>query len=484
MLFNSYAFIFGFLPVALIGYYLLNRFNQITLGKVWLILASLYFYSFWSLKNLPLLCGSIIVNYFIGHALHSELSWISKKNLFRLGVIFNLGLLGFFKYADFAIWNINWLFELKINPIIAALPLGISFFTLQQIAFLVDSYEGLTEEKSFIDYAFFVSFFPQLVSGPIVHYGQLMPQIEDQANKRFNTHHFSLGIFLFCLGLVKKVLISEAFASFAKTGFDEATSLDLLAAWKTSLSYTFQLYFDFSGYTDMAIGIGHMFNVKLPQNFNSPYRSKTIIEFWSRWHMTLSQFITTYVFTPIVRAMPKINFRNTMIATFLAMFISGVWHGAGWTFVIYGMLHGAALIINHNWKKKKKKLPGWLAWFITFNFVNVSFVIFRAKSIEDAWKVFRGMIGADGVVVPKIGIKSVGMLKDYGFKLGAYLKPDDYFMLAVLAGSFWAVLKLKNSLEWEKTFKPETRLALACAFGFVLCLFGMNRITEFIYFNF
>ena len=170
-----------------------------------------------------------------------------------MGLVFNLGLLGFFKYADFVIWNINWLFELKLNPLVAVLPLGISFFTLQQIGFLVDSYEGLAEEKSFIDYAVFVSFFPQLVSGPIVHYGHLMPQIENKENKRFNLDQFSLGIFLFCMGLTKKVLISEAFSSFAKPGFDEASTLDFLAAWKTSLSYTFQLYFDFSGYTDMAL---------------------------------------------------------------------------------------------------------------------------------------------------------------------------------------------------------------------------------------
>lgn len=470
MLFNSYAFIFTFLPIALLGYYTLNHLKQITLGKMWLVLASLYFYSYFTYKNLPLLIGSILVNYVIGHFLHKNIS--GKQMLFRLGLIFNIGLLCFFKYAGLVGFGA------------IALPLGLSFFTLQQIGFLVDSYEGLAEEKSFLDYTVFVSFFPQLISGPIVHYNLLMPQIQNQDNKRFHLDQFSLGIFIFCIGLVKKVLISEAFAGWARPGFDEISSLDLLLAWKTSLSYTFQLYFDFSGYTDMAIGIGHMFNVKLPHNFNSPFKSKSVIEFWSRWHMTLSQFINTYIFTPLVRAMPKINFQNTMIATFIAMFIAGVWHGAGWTFVVYGALHGAALVVNHIRKKKKKKFPGWFAWFLTFNFINISFVIFRAKTLPDAWKVLKGMAGFSGVVLPKVGIKSVGALKEFGWKMGSYLYPDDYVMILMMIGAFWAIHKLQNSSELEKNFKPQTKVAIACGVAFALCLFGMNRITEFIYFNF
>lgn len=466
MLFNSYAFIFAFLPVALLGYFTLNHFKQITLSKCWLIGASLYFYTYFTYKNLPILLISLCTNYVIGHFLHKGTKRISKLNLFRIGLVFNIGLLSFFKYSGFL------------------LPLGLSFFTLQQIAFLIDSYEGLAEEKTFIDYAVFVSFFPTLISGPIVHYQHLMPQIESTENKRFNLNQFSTGIFIFCLGLTKKVLISEAFASWAKPGFDEALSLDFLAAWKTSLSYTFQLYYDFSGYTDMAIGIGHMFNVKIPQNFNSPFRSKSIIEFWSRWHMTLSQFINTYLFTPLVRAMPKINFRNTMIATFIAMFIAGIWHGAGWTFVLYGVLHGAALVVNHMWKKRKKKLPPWLAWFITFNFVNITFIVFRAKELKDAGKVLLGMMGLTGVMIPKMIIKSVGPLKQFGWKMGTYLQPDDYFLMVLFLGAFYIMHKAKNSLELEKEFKPSTKVAVACGIAFVFCLFGMNRITEFIYFNF
>lgn len=484
MLFNSYVFIFIFLPIAVLGYFSLNHLNKVTWAKAWLIGCSLYFYSFWSMKNLPLLLLSITINFLIARGLRKDTIKISKSALFKIGLFFNIGLLCFFKYADFAIYNINWLLELKINPMIAVLPLGISFWTLQQIAYLMDSYEGLTEEKPFIDYAVFVSFFPQLISGPIVHYGQLMPQIENPENKKFKVDQFTLGIFLLCLGLVKKVLISEAFASWSKFGFDQAETLDLLAAWKTSLSYTFQLYYDFSGYTDMAIGIAHMFNIQLPQNFNSPFRSKTIIEFWSRWHMTLSQFIGTYIFTPIVRAMPKIDFRNTMIATFVSMFIAGIWHGAGWTFTLYGIFHGLALVVNHIWKKKKKKLPNWLAVFITFNFVNFTFVIFRAKTVSDAIKVYKGMIGLTGVVVPKIGVKSVGFLNAYGFSIGSYLKPNDYFMIAMFLGTIYVTRKMDNSLTLEKKFTPTPRLAVICGFAFVLCLFGMNRITEFIYFNF
>jgi D-alanyl-lipoteichoic acid acyltransferase DltB (MBOAT superfamily) len=466
MLFNSYAFIFAFLPIALIGYFVINSTRHYTLGKYWLLAASLYFYTYFSFKNLPILALSILTNFFLSTLFHRELTWISKKTLFRFGLVFNIGLLCFYKYSGFL------------------LPLGLSFFTLQQVAFLVDSYEGLSEKKDFLDYAVFVAFFPTLISGPMVHNQKLIPQIEDKTNKHFSMNSLSIGLFLFCLGLTKKVLLSEAFAGWAKPGFDEALSLDFFAAWKASLSYTFQIYFDFSGYSDMAIGLGRMLNVQLPQNFNSPFKSKSIIEFWTRWHITLSQFINTYLFTPIVRSMPKINFRNTMIATFLSMFIAGVWHGAGWTFVLYGALHGLALVVNHLWKKRKKKLPSWLAWLITFHFANVAFVIFRAKSLDDSFKVLKGMVGASGVIVPKIGIKSVGILKDYGFKMGGYLLPDDYFFLLLMLGCFVAIFKVKNSLELEKGFHPTTKIAMACALSFVLCLFGMNKITEFIYFNF
>jgi phosphoglycerol transferase MdoB-like AlkP superfamily enzyme len=234
----------------------------------------------------------------------------------------------------------------------------------------------------------------------------------------------------------------------------------------------------------MAIGIGHMFNLRLPQNFNSPFRSKSVIEFWTRWHITLSQFIGTYVFTPMLRAMPKITFRNTMIATFLSMLLAGVWHGAGGTFVIYGALHGLGLVANHRWKKKKKRLPGWLAWFLTFNFVNLTLVVFRARTLADAGKVLAGMLGFSGVVVPKIGVKSVGPLKDFGFEIGTYLYPNDYLLILALVATFFVIHRSRNSLELEAQVRPGGKLGVVAGVAFVVCLFGMNRITEFIYFNF
>jgi alginate O-acetyltransferase complex protein AlgI len=484
MLFNSYFFIFAFLPITLLGYFLFNYFNKNNFAKVWLILASLYFYSYWNIHNLFLLISSILINFFLVQFLHKDGKEIPRKLLFRAGILFNLGLLGFFKYADFALWNLSWLLNIKTTPLGLLLPLGISFFTLQQIASLVDSYEGMGEEKNFLDYCLFVTFFPQLISGPITRYSHLMPQFNKEENKFFNSDKLALGIFIFCLGLMKKILLSDTFALWAKPGFDELASLDFLAAWKTSLSYTFQLYFDFSGYTDMAIGVGYMFNLKLPQNFNSPLRSKSVIEFWSKWHITLSLFITTYVFTPIVRSMPKITFKNTMIATLLAMLISGVWHGAGWTFVLYGFFHGSALVINHLWKKRKKKLPYGIAWLLTFNFINFTMIFFRAKNVSDAIKVLRGMLGLDGFVIPRIGIKSVGFLNDYGFKMGTYLYPADYFLIISFILTFYIIFNFKNSLEMEKITRPNAKLGFFCGIGFVLCLFGMNRITEFIYFNF
>jgi len=402
MLFNSYIFILLFLPATLLGYFLLNRFRLILAGKIYLLAASLFFYSWWKISYLPLLLSSILFNYLIARVLiiGCDRKWPHRfrKSIFIIGILFNVSLLGFFKYMDFFIGNVNQFFQYDFNLLHLVLPLAISFFTLQQIAFLVDVYEGLTREQRLIDYALFVSFFPQLIAGPIVHHNNMMPQFARLRNKTFQDKNFALGLFTFAVGLFKKVAIADAFAFWATSGFDHTPTLNFIEAWVTSLSYTFQLYFDFSGYTDMAVGLGLMFNIKIPNNFNSPYRSASIIDFWKRWHITLTNFITTYVYTPLVRCLGNITFSKSLAALLLAMFISGFWHGAGWTFVIWGLLHGLALCLNHFWRKRKLKLPRLLAWLLTFNFVNISFVIFRARQWPDALKVLQGMFGFNEIV--------------------------------------------------------------------------------------
>ncbi|THB68581.1 MAG: MBOAT family protein, partial [Gammaproteobacteria bacterium] len=281
--------------------------------------------------------------------------------------------------------------------------------------FLVDSYEGLVREKSFLNYSIFVVFFPQLIAGPIVHHGEMMPQFKDSENKGISMENIKKGFMIFSIGLFKKIIIADTFAVWATEGFDVIPNLGFIDAWITSFSYTFQLYFDFSGYTDMAVGAALFFNIALPKNFNSPYKATGIIDFWKRWHITLTNFITTYIYTPIIRSLDRVTFTKAMAATFLTFMIAGLWHGASWTFVVFGGLHGIGLVVNHVWKKKVKiKLGKVLSWVITINFVNITFVFFRATNFHDAIKVLKGMVCFD------LSLGKVDLMSAF-YVLGAFI---------------------------------------------------------------
>lgn len=490
MLFNSYIFIFGFVPITFFVYFYLNKKGFKTSSKVWLVFASLFFYSWWNIAYLPLILLSICVNYILSRIMlnyvEERSSIFSKKTFLYIGLIFNISLLGYFKYRDFFIENINMILGTNFELLHLALPLGISFFTLQQIAFLVDSYEGLVKEKSFINYANFVTFFPQLIAGPIVHHLEMMPQFAEDEKKRINYENISKGIFIFSIGLFKKVIIADTFAKWADMGFDNALSLNFFEAWATSLSYTFQIYFDFSGYMDMAIGVALLFNIKLPINFNSPYRATGVIDYWKRWHITLTNFITTYIYTPILRSFKRVTFTKAMWATLLSMLISGIWHGASWMFVLWGFIHGIGLIVNHYWRKSKIKLNRFIAWFITFNFINITMIIFRAKEWSDALKVLIGMFDINNIVLPNIIQSQFYSLSNYGIKFGPWLWNitggiDTYIFIGV---GFLLVMFTKNSIEMLNSFKQNTFYALITALLFVISLFNMNKVSEFIYFNF
>ena len=382
MLFNSYIFIFLFLPITLLVYYYLNHLKLYKIGKVFLVIASLFFYSWWNVVYLSLIVLSMLFNYGIGSTFSKNRAFFgfNKKQVLTFGVISNLTLLGYFKYADFFIENINNVVNTNIPLLNLALPLAISFFTFQQVAYLVDSYKGETKEYDFLNYSLFVTFFPQLIAGPIVHHKEMMPQFASLKGVKFNHENFAAGFYLFALGLFKKTIIADSFAPWASAGFDVAENLNMLEAWATSLSYTFQLYFDFSGYTDMALGVALMFNIKLPENFNSPYKSLSIQDSWRRWHITLSRFLRDYVYIPLGgNRLGEFNTYKNLMITFI---LGGLWHGAGWTFIFWGVLHGLALVVNRAWGKLGFKLNNILAWFITFNFVNIAWVFFRVDSIH------------------------------------------------------------------------------------------------------
>ncbi|MFQ5488405.1 MAG: MBOAT family O-acyltransferase, partial [Gammaproteobacteria bacterium] len=338
MLFHSYGFIFLFLPLTLLGFFLLGRYGLLRWALAWLVLASLTFYGWWNVEYLFLLLASIVVNYLLGRALApSQRTTASARVLLAIGIGLNLALLAYFKYAAFIVGNFNQLLgsDYRVHEIV--LPLAISFFTFQQIAYLVDAYYGRAQEYSFLNYSLFVSFFPQLIAGPIVHHREMMPQFEGRRIFRFSYEDMDVGLLIFCIGLFKKVLLADGMAQFSEPVFAAAAGgleLSFFEAWGGALAYTLQIYFDFSAYSDMAIGLAWMFGIRLPLNFASPYKAINIIEFWRRWHMTLSRFLRDYLYIPLGgnrkgRERRHLNIMATML-------LGGLWHGAAWTFVVWG----------------------------------------------------------------------------------------------------------------------------------------------------
>ena len=486
MLFNSYEFIFAFLPITFFIYFYLNHKRLTEASKGFLVFSSLFFYSWWNIAYLPIILSLMLFNYIIGNSLNNGEGHhrYSKKSILTFGIVLNIALLGYFKYMDFFIENINLVSGSNIDLLHLALPLAISFFTFQQISYLVDSYRQETKEYDFLNYALFVTFFPQLIAGPIVHHKEMMPQFATTRNKVKNYKNIAMGLFIFSIGLFKKVVIADTFAVWATQGFDVATTLNLFEAWATSLSYTFQLYFDFSGYTDMAIGAALLFNIKLPINFNSPYKATDIQDFWRRWHITLSRFLKDYVYIPL-GGNRKGEFRtyNNLMATFI---IGGIWHGAGWTFVFWGFLHGIALVIHRAWSKLGFKIWTWLAWFITFNFVNFSWVFFRAKEWDDAVKVLSGMFSLDNIVLPNQLAGKLAFLNSYGIEFGRFTAnlAAGKDLIAWLFIGFIIILFFKNSIQKISNFELNYKTSIFSAIILIISIYSLGNKSEFLYFNF
>ncbi|PHR52753.1 MAG: membrane-bound O-acyltransferase family protein [Robiginitomaculum sp.] len=495
MLFNSYEFVFVLLPVSFFVYFYLNKKKIVIASKIWLVFVSLFFYGWWNIAYLPLILISISFNYFISQRMNefdgAKRQYLSKKTLFQIGLVFNISLLGYFKYMDFFIQNINLAVGSEIPLLYLALPLAISFFTLQQIAYLVDSYEGLVKEKNFLNYTIFVVFFPQLIAGPIVHHKEMMPQFSGVRYKVKNYKNIVMGLFIFSIGLFKKAIIADTLAVWATNGFDNVETIHFIMAWFVSLSYTFQLYFDFSGYTDMAMGAALLFNIRLPQNFNSPYKATGMIDFWKRWHITLTNFITTYIYMPIVRSFEKLTFHKAMLTTIVTFLIAGLWHGASWTFVVFGGLNGVGIAANHYWKKKTKfKLNRILAWFLTFNFVNITFVFFRAREWDDAIKILNGMSGRSGFTLPghlaNIIETKLPFLAQYNIQYDESIHNigitpfTPFWVLFVII----VVCYKQNSIELMDSIKINYHTAIYAGFLFAWAALSLSNVSEFLYFNF
>lgn len=481
MLFNSYEFLFLFLPIALGGYFFLgSREKTSEWANIWLVCLSFFFYSYWDIRYLPLLLLSIGVNYLIsGRMIRSRQEKKNPRTTFLVGMFFNAGLLGVFKYTDFFIENLNFLGE-DLPLLHIVLPLGISFFTITQMVYLVDCYEGLAKERNLVHYALFVSFFPHLLAGPILYHRPMMKQFDDRRLRVIDWDNMGRGLTLFIIGLAKKVLIADSFVSFVGSGFAHPGQLTLLDSWAVAICYMMQLYFDFSGYSDMAVGIARMMNIQIPINFDAPYRAYGTINFWQRWHMSLTTTITNYLYTPMVMAYKKITFGKAMLATFLSMLIAGAWHGAGWNYIIFGALHGVGLVLNHTWKKYHLWMWKPLGYVLTLVFVLVAFVFFRAESVADALQVLYAMVGGHGVALP---LSVAGAFHHYlGISVavlaGAHI-PKKVFLAALLL-----VALCPSSNRLVKNMEPNNKWAVAMAVLYVWEITSLSQVTEFLYFQF
>lgn len=419
MLFTSIEFLFLFLPVALLVYYLTRRWISHQAALVSLTLASFVFYSWWDIRFLPIMLVSIVLNHLIGVIIQKRETqpWLAA------GIVANLGLLGVFKYTDFIIANVNAALGSDIPLTGVPLPLAISFFTFQQISFLVDVARRKTQPGTVSEHALFVAFFPQLIAGPIVHHNRIAGQYADAGRRDDLADNFAVGTSIFAIGLAKKVLLADNLAPYASSAFDSAARGDevgLLLAWTGALAYSFQIFFDFSGYSDMALGLGRMFGYHLPINFNAPYRARSVAEFWRRWHITLSNFLRDYLYIPL--GGNRAGFARTIVNLFIVMLLGGLWHGAAWTFVVWGGLHGAALAWNHWFKQVRPQgiAPSApvISIVLTFLFVTLTWVFFRAESFDAAYIMLSGMSGLNGLGAsvgdePFIAI-AIGFLVVYG----------------------------------------------------------------------
>ena len=499
MLFNSYIFVFAFLPICLLGYGLLSRLASRSIAILWLTICSLAYYGWWNPSYLALIAFSIGFNFAFGVYLGSQRSSLLRsKIVLGVGVATNLALLGYFKYTNFFLDTLNLTLgtEWETAPIV--LPLAISFFTFQQIAYLVDVYKADTHEYNFLDYSLFVTFFPQLIAGPIVHHKEMLPQFSERGPYRINPTDLSVGSAMFFLGLFKKVVIADTMALHASPIFDSVSNgatAGFTDAWIAALAYTMQLYFDFSGYSDMALGTARVFGIRLPVNFFSPYKATSIVEFWRRWHITLSRFLRDYLYIPL--GGNRHGRTRRYVNLFLTMLLGGLWHGAGWTFVVWGALHGIYLCINHAWSIGKSRLglggeTGTVLRaayvLITFIAVVIGWVFFRAASLPDATSILGSMFGVHGAgaTLRSAQYEPIAMIA-LTLALVWCVPNTTQFMSRYRPGLGWRPFRGARGGVWKLNrlrWRPTVIYAIVIAAIGVLAIQQMSRVSEFIYYQF
>lgn len=497
MLFNSYIFVLLFLPLCLVGWFSLNRLPSRKPALLFLLGMSLWFYGYFNPKYIPIILCSIGGNYLLSRLMQKAAASENARQrtapprktiLLALGLLANIGVLFYYKYMNFFLTEAGSILGKTFPLRTIVLPLGISFFTFQQISFLVDSWRGETEAYSLLEYACFVAYFPQLIAGPIVTHDELIPQLRAPENRRLNWDNLARGLYLFSLGLGKKVLLADLFGNVANVGFNGVDALDSTGALVSMLAYTLQIYLDFSGYCDMALGIGKMMNIDLPGNFDSPYKALDIQDFWDRWHKTLTRFLTRYVYIPLGGS--RKGKLRTYVNVMLVFLISGLWHGAGMSFLFCGVLHGAASVLTRMVKAspglQKLHPPKWLRWLLTFAFLNITWVFFRANSLSEGFRFISALFSGN------FGPVAEGYLSAFHLPevtaLCRWFSIDSPNYPAMLIGFFLlnllSILFLPNDLEKTERFQPTAGRMVYAAVVFVWSVFSLSGVSTFLYFNF
>jgi D-alanyl-lipoteichoic acid acyltransferase DltB (MBOAT superfamily) len=498
MLFNSYVFVLAFLPITLTVFFAVGRRGSAKAAVGWLLCASLVFYGWWNPNYLALILLSVAANYWLGFLLDGAPSARRKSWLLALGVVLNLGVLGYFKYANFFVDNLNrFVGPLDLEKVV--LPLAISFFTFQQIAYLVDVRRGAAREKSLLNYALFVTFFPQFIAGPIVHHSEILPQLLRRATLVPSLRHLSVGTTFFAFGLFKKVVIADELALIATPVFaaaERGVGLAMLEVWAGVLAYTLQIYFDFSGYSDMAIGLARMFGVRLPLNFDAPYKATCVIDFWRRWHMTLSRFLRDYLYIPLGGR--RKGYTRRLVNLMLTMLIGGLWHGAGWTFVLWGGLHGFYLVVNQLWRRfvppssaprgARRALCRAVGWTLTILAIVVAWVPFRAESLDAALLLWRSMSGEHGTLTRARGaslVEPTTLLVVVLVLFFCLVLPTTHQYLERTRPALGVRPTARDAVRWPGfVWRPTPARATLTLLVFVTSAALMQRTSEFLYFQF
>lgn len=486
LLFNSYIFVLFFLPLTLLLYFGANRLGKERLAQIILIVFSLYFYSYFHLNYLLIIVASVLFNYACSRIIKRKRQNGCVKWITAFGILANVSVIFYFKYFNFFLENINCIFSVSLPLKEILMPLGISFFTFQQISYLVDSYKGETGEYSFVEYALFVVFFPQLIAGPIVLHQEMIPQFRDPKRKVFNQDKMAKGIWWLAIGLAKKVLIADTLGKGVDWGY---ASPQLLGSFDTillSFMYTLQIYFDFSGYCDMASGVASMFGFELPRNFNSPYKATSINDFWDRWHMSLSRFLQKYIYIPL--GGNRKGLTRTLLNIMIVFLISGIWHGAAWTFIAWGLIHGLASVIHRLIAPGWKRIPKVLTWFMTFLFINFTWIFFRAGDFEQVKVLFSNLLKPFRFSIAQ------GLQEQFHYLEFTYLA-DHISFLGDLFGKYpglpmWIVFSVALFIALiprncqEKRYSPTVINAIYSVILLVWSIMSFSGISIFLYFNF